>query len=105
VGVIRQVGELTTVSAELPRLRRWFGLPASFWLASLAVLVTIAVFLCWTLVSLGGAKLTTAFDDIGEMIAALIAAVACGWAAAAATGRVRRRLDPDGAGRRVVGGG
>ena len=90
MGVIRQVGELTTVSAELPRLRRWFGLPASFWLASLAVLVTIAVFLCWTLVSLGGAKLTTAFDDIGEMIAALIAAVACGWAAAAATGRVRR---------------
>jgi len=50
----------------------------------------MAGFLGWTMLSLGGAAATTAFDDIGEMIAALIAAVACGWAALAAAGRVRR---------------
>jgi hypothetical protein len=65
-------------------------LPARFWLLCLAVVLSIAGFLGWTLLSLGGAAATTAFDDIGEMIAALIAAAACGWAALAATGRVRR---------------
>jgi diguanylate cyclase (GGDEF)-like protein len=76
-------------AAELPAPGR-LGMPARFWLACLAVMLSIAVFLGWTRVSLGGATLTTAFDDIGEMVAALIAALACAWAALAATGRVRR---------------
>jgi diguanylate cyclase len=65
-------------------------MPARFWLVCLAVMLLIAVFLGWTLGSWGGAKPTTAFDDIGQMVAALIATLGCGWAALAATGRVRR---------------
>jgi diguanylate cyclase (GGDEF)-like protein len=76
------------IPAELHRLR--LRVPARFWLACLAVALAVAVFLGWTLVSLGGPSVTTAFDDIGEMIAAMIAALACGWAARAATGQVRR---------------
>lgn len=53
-------------------------------------MLLIAFFLTWTLESWGGATLTTAFDDFGEMVAAVIATVACGWAALAAAGRVRR---------------
>jgi hypothetical protein len=36
-----------------------------------------------------GDRATIAFDDIGEAVAALIAAAACGWAATRATGRER----------------
>ena len=84
----RSVGALTAV-AGLPAARR-IGLPSSFWVACTAVTLSIAAFLGWTLLSLGGATVTTAFDDIGEMVAALIGTVACGWAARAAAGRVRR---------------
>jgi diguanylate cyclase (GGDEF)-like protein len=56
----------------------------------MAVTLAILFFLTWTLLSWGGAKTTTAFDDIGEMVAALIAALACGWAARTSTGVVRR---------------
>ncbi len=38
----------------------------------------------------GGAQFVTAFDDLGEAAAALIAAAACGWAASRSNGQFRR---------------
>ena len=86
---LRRPGGVTAAAAGLP-VPRPLGVPWRFWLVCLAAILAIAVFLGWTVASLGGASLTTAFDDIGEMVAALVATLACGWAALAAAGRVRR---------------
>jgi diguanylate cyclase len=69
--------------ATWDRRRRTFAIVAA------AVLVAaIAYALVVRNVSLG-ARGTTAFDDIGEALAAAIAAGACGWAATRASGRER----------------
>jgi diguanylate cyclase (GGDEF)-like protein/PAS domain S-box-containing protein len=47
-------------------------------------------FITWMVVQLGGATVTTAVDDIGEAVAAGIAAVSCGLAAIRTQGRLRR---------------
>src|SRR5579863_2556155 len=39
------------------------------------------VFLLWVVLDFGGDRLTDAFDDIGELVAAMCAAAACGVAA------------------------
>jgi hypothetical protein len=44
--------------------------------------VTTAVFLLWMIAAIGGARLTDGVDDVGELVAALMAAGACLFAAA-----------------------
>ncbi len=39
-----------------------------------------AVFLLWIVFGIGGARVTDAVDDLGELLAAICAALACGWA-------------------------
>ncbi|HSS94782.1 MAG TPA: PAS domain-containing sensor histidine kinase [Candidatus Dormibacteraeota bacterium] len=56
--------------------------------ASLATIAS-AFFLAWQLYRFGGIKSTIAFDDIGEAVAAGIAAVSLGLAARRSTGRLR----------------
>ncbi|HEY6378307.1 MAG TPA: GGDEF domain-containing protein [Candidatus Dormibacteraeota bacterium] len=57
--------------------------------ACLTTAVLVCAFLYWTLVSLGGAKATLWFDDLGEMVAAWIGAAACAVAALRHAGRGR----------------
>jgi len=47
------------------------------WAAAAAGLATL-VFLLWMIFLFGGARLTDAVDDLGELVAALVAAAACG---------------------------
>jgi len=54
-----------------------------------AVLVSIA-FVAWLRLNIGGTQVTTAVDDIGEAVAALIAALSCGLAARRTSGQLRR---------------
>jgi hypothetical protein len=49
----------------------------------------LAVFTAWLGFGIGGLKTTVAVDDIGEGVASLAAALACGWAAARASDRRR----------------
>ena len=59
-------------------------------LAGLIVVVALsAIFIVDTSLRIGGDTVTTAVDDIGEAVAALIAAASCGLAAYRAAGRVR----------------
>jgi len=57
-------------------------------MAALAA-VAIAAFLIQTGLQLGGQNVTTWVDDIGEAIAAVVAAASCGWAAFRNAGRLR----------------
>jgi PAS domain S-box-containing protein len=59
----------------------------AFTIAAAAAAVLAVAFVTWTALRLGGDEATVAVDDIGEAVAALIAAVSCGLAA----GRTARR--------------
>ncbi len=48
--------------------------------AILAAAATV-VFVVWTGFTVGGGRITTDFDDLGEAVAALVAAACCAWAA------------------------
>ena len=50
--------------------------------ASIVAGLTTVVFLLWMIVVIGGPRLTDGVDDVGELIAALVATVACFVAAA-----------------------
>ena len=52
-----------------------------FWLAALLLGLVSAVFALWVALRVGGSRMTDAVDDIGELVAALVAAGACGVAA------------------------
>ncbi len=56
--------------------------------AAVAALLAVA-FVTWTALRLGGDTVTVAVDDIGEAVAALIAAVSCGLAATRTSNRNR----------------
>jgi PAS domain S-box-containing protein len=60
-----------------------------FILAAAAAVVASAAFIAWTALHIGGDAATIAVDDIGEAVAALIAAVSCGLAASRTSGRLR----------------
>jgi two-component system sensor histidine kinase/response regulator len=60
-----------------------------FALASGLVAIVSLAFLVWQLFRFGGANATIALDDIGEAVAAGIAAISLTWAAVHATGRTR----------------
>jgi PAS domain S-box-containing protein len=51
--------------------------------------VAAAAFITWTALRIGGTQVTIAVDDIGEAVAAFIAAASCGRAALSAGGRTR----------------
>lgn len=58
------------------------------WAAAAAAGLSL-VFTVWVWRQVGGGTTSTAVDDIGEAVAALIAAASCGYAALQASGRVR----------------
>ncbi|TMC11796.1 MAG: PAS domain S-box protein [Chloroflexi bacterium] len=60
-----------------------------FWSAALACLLIVAAFLAIITLGLGGEKLITWMDDIGEAVGAAVAALACAVAACRTQGRVR----------------
>ena len=71
---------------------RWpsFSRQATIFLLALALaIVTVAGFVAWTWLVIGGDTVTIAVDDIGEAVAALVAAACCGVAARRALGRQR----------------
>ena len=61
----------------------------AFTIAAAAAAVLSAAFVTWTALRLGGDQATVAVDDIGEAVAALIAAASCGLAAARTSNRTR----------------
>ena len=85
---LRKIDPPLVSVAELPddaRAAEWrrFGLLAS--LASIAS----AVFIIWLLFGIGGSRLTIAVDDLGEGVAAAVAAISCALAAWRSLGRAR----------------
>ena len=85
---LRRIGPPVLSAAELPddaRASEWgrFGL-----LAALASIAT-AVFIIWLLFGIGGSRLTIAVDDLGEGVAAAVAAISCALAAWRSLGRAR----------------
>lgn len=60
-----------------------------FAFAAAAAAVAVAAFLAWTGFVEGGATLTSAVDDIGETVAAMVAALSCAFAARRSSGRSR----------------
>jgi two-component system, sensor histidine kinase and response regulator len=61
----------------------------AFTIAAAAAAVLAAAFITWTALRIGGDQATIAVDDIGEAVAALIAAITCGLAAARTSKRTR----------------
>jgi PAS domain S-box-containing protein len=60
-----------------------------FVVAAAASAIAVAAFLAWTGFRVGGETLTTAVDDIGEAVAAVVAALSCAFAARRSSGRLR----------------
>jgi len=87
-----QVGRLPVdLSAARSRPRSRFQTPAGrrfAFAAVLALLLSIA-FTAWIGFKIGGDQSVTDVDDIGEAVAALIAAASCGYAAYRQSGRMR----------------
>ena len=61
----------------------------AFTIAAACAAVLAVAFVAWTALRIGGDTATVAVDDIGEAVAALIAAVSCGLAAARTSNRTR----------------
>ena len=82
----------TPVRAFRPALKvTGFGLRGwrVFTIAATAAAVTAVAFVAWTALRIGGDQVTIAVDDIGEAVAAMAAAVSCGFAAYRNSGRTR----------------
>ncbi len=60
-----------------------------FTIAATAAAVTAVAFVAWTALRIGGDQVTIAVDDIGEAVAAMAAAVSCGFAAYRNSARTR----------------
>jgi PAS domain S-box-containing protein len=61
----------------------------AFTIAAAAAAVLSLAFIAWTVFHIGGDQATIAVDDIGEAVAAMIAAASCGLAAFRASNRTR----------------
>jgi PAS domain S-box-containing protein len=61
----------------------------AFAIAATAAALLAAAFVAWTALRIGGEQASVAVDDIGEAVAALIAAISCGLAAARTSNRTR----------------
>ena len=86
----------TPVGADLarpgtarPRSRLASRAGRRFLLAATAAVALTALFVVALGLSVGGDRGTVAIDDVGEAIAALVAAASCAYAAAARSGRMR----------------
>jgi len=79
VGVSTAVTIATGSPGPLPRRWRVFAVAA----------VAFAAFLAWNVFRVGGETLTIGVDDIGEAVAAVVAALSCAFAARRSSGRSR----------------
>jgi len=52
-----------------------------FWATAATLFVAAAIFGAWVVLDLGGTRTTNAVDNLGQLLAPLIATGACGWAA------------------------
>jgi two-component system sensor histidine kinase/response regulator len=84
-------GVFSSPSRESIRVVSGFGFRGwrAFTIAATGAAVLAVAFVAWTALRIGGDEATIAVDDIGEAVAALIAAVSCGLAAARTTNRTR----------------
>ena len=84
-------GLFSSPQAGSPRVISGFGFRGwrAFTIAAVVAAVLAGAFVTWTALRLGGDDATVAVDDIGEAVAALIAAVSCGLAAARTSRRTR----------------
>jgi PAS domain S-box-containing protein len=78
-------------AAKAPRIITGVGLRdwRPFGIAAAAAALVSAAFLVWTTLRIGGDTTTIALDDVGEAVAALIAAASCGLAAFRTSHRTR----------------
>src|SRR5579872_189554 len=90
VGTFRSPGRLAP-APTLPARPTVPGLELRTWrpfvAASTAAVVLAVAFIAWQVFRLGGEKVTIGVDDIGEAVAALAAALSCGYAATRNRGR------------------
>ena len=84
-------GLFSSPSSEAVRVVGGFGFHGwrAFTIAAATAAVLSVAFVAWTALRIGGDNATVAVDDIGEAVAALIAAVSCGIAAARTSNRTR----------------
>ena len=69
------LGDVPRHAAPIAERRHWF------WVTAGCLFVAVALFVVWLAVNLGGARTTDIVNNVGELLAPLIAAVAGGWAA------------------------
>jgi len=86
-----ETGLFSSPSRESVRVVGGFGFRGwgAFTIAATSAGILSVAFVVWTALRIGGDQATIAVDDIGEAVAALIAAVSCGFAAARTTNRTR----------------
>ncbi len=86
-----ETGLFSSPSRESVRVVSGFGFRGwrAFTIAAGGAAALSVAFVAWTALRIGGDQATIAVDDIGEAVAALIAAVSCGLAAARTTNRTR----------------
>ena len=84
-------GLFLSPSSEAAHVVSGFGFRGwrAFTIAAATAAVLAVAFIAWTALRIGGDTATVAVDDIGEAVAALIAAVSCGLAAARTSNRTR----------------
>ena len=68
-------------STRRPKSRLGTRAGRRFIAAAIAAIVLSAAFTAWTAFKIGGDQVTIAVDDLGEALAALLAALSCGYAA------------------------
>ena len=85
------VGVFTSPPAASVPVVSGFGFRGwrAFAIAATAAALLAAAFVAWTALRIGGEQASVAVDDIGEAVAALIAAISCGLAAARTSNRTR----------------
>ena len=84
-----EAGERSAAPASKPRSRLQTPAGQRFAIAAVLALVASVAFTAWIGFHIGGDHTVTAVDDIGEAVAALIAAGSCGYASYRAAGRMR----------------
>jgi len=77
------------VATTRPRSRMTSQAGRRFLRAALTAAGLSVVFIAWTGFQLGGERVTVAVDDLGEALAAILAAASCGYMASTRTGRFR----------------
>jgi two-component system sensor histidine kinase/response regulator len=79
----------TPIAGIRPKSRMGTRAGRRFVVAAIAAGVLSLLFIAWTALRIGGDTVTVGVDDIGEAVAALLAALSCGYAAWRNAGRMR----------------